>query len=125
MYWAGKSGGSAWSQRNPATRRIFALSSVVGVAPVPKPALRFRSSTRVLFPSQWSCIPSFHFWFQTAGKSALPTFSRSGAFSMGNPSSALGGSKVSTRPGPQLSKRTNESRDVSVRSCSRTRVMPR
>ena len=37
---------------------MLSRSTVTGVTPAPSAALRLRSSTEVLFPSQWSCMPS-------------------------------------------------------------------
>ena len=82
---------------------MAATSSVGGVVPVPNAALLLRSSTIVLLPSQWSCMPLRGPCSQMEGKSAAPSFSRSGSLSIGKLKSTLAALNVSTRPGPQSS----------------------
>ena len=47
-------------------------SRLAGVAPAPMAALRFRSATELLLPSQWTHRSSRSFWFQMVMKSAVP-----------------------------------------------------
>ena len=81
-------------------RFMLARSSVDGKAPVPKAALRLRSSTETLLPSQCRCIPLRLCCSQTEGKSEAPAISREGRVSSGKLSSTFAGGQVSTRPGP-------------------------
>src|SRR5258705_10155150 len=107
----GKGKGSGLREaRKSSVRFIDARSRDGGNAPVPKDALRLRSSTEVLLPSQWSCMPRRGAWFQTDGKSQAPIHSLWGTLSIGKFSSALGGLKVSKRPGPKAGSRSTNAK---------------
>ena len=72
---------AAESRSNRECAARLAWSTVTGVTPAPSDALRFRSSTEVLFPSQCRCIPSRGCWFHSDGKSDAPINSSCGSCS--------------------------------------------
>ena len=61
-------------------RFIDSRFSESGEAPAPMAALLFRSSTESLLPSQCSHIRARIRWFQSDGRSTVPTTSSMGSF---------------------------------------------
>ena len=70
---AAGNGGGFRSRIQFSMRRNDGRSSDSGVAPAPIAALLFRSSTESLLPSQCSHIPCRMRWFQSDGRSTVPT----------------------------------------------------